>query len=144
MAIETHGVSVAEVKAALPMDTRPITDASQPINNPKLTAWIEEGAAQLNTMLESKGVDVSGLSQFENAYSVVRRAIKTYVAMRTIEAQGDVGPLYEGMRRDWEAALKAIKLMTFNTLGNAAPASAVLHTNVPVGRSRRRWRDGGW
>ena len=143
MAVETHGLTVDMAKDAMPFDTDSIGPATRPINDAKIQAWIEEGAASLNAILESKGVSPGSLSAHENGLLVIRRGIKSYVVLRSLEVQGDTSQAFSELRSEFEAVKRELRMMAFNTLGAAVAPQAVVKSNVPL-TSRRRWRDKGW
>lgn len=59
MAVKTYSVSVTDVLAYLPMTN--VSATSKPLSSADITAYIEDAASQMTGVLESAGIDPTGL-----------------------------------------------------------------------------------
>lgn len=135
MAVQTHNVTAAEVLEDLPFAEGVVTSTSKGLNTGTLDRWIKQAAGQLNAILIRKGYDVDALG--ENETELVRMGITAYARGRALKKR-------EWDREDWEDELdtfedvkRTVRHMDAD-MGESAPKTNGIHTNVPSALDRDR------
>ena len=78
-------------------DTSTITSSTEPLTTTNLTQAIEDGASQINTLLDRSGITpqtvAAGMDEDTHGLCVV--AVKAYAQAEALKIIGDTGPRYE-------------------------------------------------
>jgi hypothetical protein len=103
MATTDYGVTVADVKAKLPIDSSAIPSTGGRLSDADLTEFIAEGSALVTGWLGRAGRTEAALD--DDARATVGIAIEAYAAMQALLklGHGEGGAKYLGFKRRFEA-----------------------------------------
>ena len=92
-----------------------------------LEKWIEDGAGQLNAMLERSGITPS-IEMGANAHQKMEIAVRSYAVFKSLAVLNVRGPVFDQTRRVWEQVYAELSNRP-QMLGTSFPAQSV-KTNI--------------
>jgi len=128
MSVYTYGLTYSDVIDEIPgIDASEISATTGRITTTALAQWIEDGASQLNAMLERSGVTPS-ISMGDNSHQKIATAVRSYAAFKSLAVLNVRGPSYDQCRRIWEQVYA--ELSNRPQMVGEAFSSGGLRTNI--------------
>lgn len=105
MAVYTFGLTSADVNVP-GHDVSQIGASTEPLSTADITQAIEDGAAQLNTLLDRSGITPQSVAagMDEDTHAACVAAIKAYAQADALRILGHTGAAYDAAWRQWLSA----------------------------------------
>jgi len=102
MTVYVYGLTYLDVIEEIPgIDASEISATTGRITTTGLNQYIEDGASQLNAMLERSGVTPDAAMN-ANSHQKIAAAVRSYAAFKSLAVLNVRGPAYDQCRRIWE------------------------------------------
>src|SRR5690625_2923675 len=143
MAVNRHGVTVADILSRLPLAKGSVTETSAGLTTGHIESWIDQAAGVLNSVVSSHGIDVDHLQPNETMLMV--QGICAYAEWKSLAAREYPDGPVERARQEWQDTREIIRQYA-RDFESDAPARRI-RSGVGRGKKRAEWSNknfGGW